>query len=91
MVDVIWSRRALLRLDLIQGYIAQFDPRAARRISRRLIDADDSLAQFPDRGRPVGSGRRELATIAPYVIRYRAAPDRVLILDKRHGAQRPGE
>ena len=32
---------------------------------------------------------RELATIPPYLIRYRVLDDRVLILRVRHGARRP--
>jgi len=74
---------------LIRAYIHQFDPQAARRMARRLVEAGDSLRDFPDRGRPAGDERRELVTIPPYIIRYRFDGERVFILGIRHSAQRP--
>jgi plasmid stabilization system protein ParE len=47
----------------------------------------DSLQAFPERGRPVAGGLRELPTVPPYIIRYRVAGDAVLILRIRHGRE----
>ena len=47
----------------------------------------DSLAEFPDRGRDVGDGRREMTTVRPYVLRYRVEDERVIVLRIRHGAR----
>lgn len=87
MAQVIWTRRALVQLELIRAYVAQFDPDAAQRLARRLMAAGNSLEAFPDRGRPASRGRRELATIPPYVIRYKVDADRVVIGDIKHGRQ----
>ncbi|MEO7689196.1 MAG: type II toxin-antitoxin system RelE/ParE family toxin [Sphingomonas sp.] len=87
MARIVWTREALASLELIRTYIHQFDPQAAQRMARRLIEAGDSLRNFPDRGRPVDSGRRELVTIPPYIIRYSFDGERVFILGIRHSAQ----
>ena len=89
MARVIWPASASEQLDQIIAYIEVFDPAAARRIGERLRGAAESLAQFPDRGRPVAGGKRELASVPPYVVRYRVAADQVYILGIRHGARRP--
>ncbi|MDR6852441.1 plasmid stabilization system protein ParE [Sphingomonas sp. BE123] len=87
MAEIIWTRRALIRLDLIRGYVAQFDPDASRRLARRLVEAANSLAEFPDRGRPSTRGRRELVTVPPYVIRYKVEGNCVIIGDIKHGRE----
>jgi len=69
MVQIVWTRRALAQLRWIRAYVAQFDPDAAERLAARLIDAGNSLHEFPDRGRQATAGRRELATVPPHVIR----------------------
>jgi toxin ParE1/3/4 len=87
MARVVWTREALSNIELIRAYIQQFDPGAAQRMARRLIEAGDSLREFPERGRLVADGRRELPTVPPYIIRYRIEADRVFILRIRHGRQ----
>lgn len=89
MARIVWTREALGNLELIRRYIHQFDPRAAQRMAARLIEACDRLQDFPDRGRAGTGGTRELAMIAPYLIRYRVDGEQVYILGIRHGAQRP--
>ena len=88
MVQIVWTQRALVRLRLIRAYIAEFDPDAAERLAARLIQAGNSLRDFPQRGRPSTRGRRELATVPPYVIRYHIAGKRLFISDIKHGRQR---
>ena len=88
-MKVVWSEGALVELRAVHDYIAQFSPLAAQRIAQRLIGAGDDLATLPDRGRPIGPGRRELAIIAPYLIRYLREDERVTILEVRHGAREP--
>jgi toxin ParE1/3/4 len=73
----------------IRPYIDQFNPAAAARMAGLLIAAADSLAQLPDRGRPIANGRRELVWSWPYVIRSRIDGELVTILRVRHGAQSP--
>ncbi|MDK2767530.1 MAG: type II toxin-antitoxin system RelE/ParE family toxin [Sphingomonas sp.] len=69
-------------------YVEQFDPTAAELLASRLVDAANSLRDFPHRGRPAERGRRELATVPPYVIRYLVKGQRVFINDIKHGRQR---
>ena len=89
MGRVIWASTALDQLEEIRAYIAQFDPTAADRFRDRIVRAGESLDVFPDRGRPLPRGDRQLSTIRPYVIRYRVHGDDVLIRSVRHGARRP--
>ena len=89
MVQVIWLPEALADLDLIRAYVRQFDFAAAQRLVDRLADAGGSLADFPDRGRLAGNGRRELVTVPPYLLRYAVTSDAVYILGVRHSARRP--
>jgi plasmid stabilization system protein ParE len=80
----------LRNLRDIRAYISQFAPLAAQRFTHRLVAAVESLADQPDRGRPVGQRARELVIVAPYVVRYRVTATSVEIIRIRHGAQRPG-
>ncbi len=87
---VIWSPQALRQVERASDYLLDFNPRAAVRLAEGLVAAGDSLAHFPDRGRPVhGTDMRELVTAFPYVIRYRVVRDTVHILRVRHTSRRP--
>jgi plasmid stabilization system protein ParE len=91
VVQVIWTRGALIELRAIRQYVAEFSPLAAQRLASRLRSAGEALADSPDRGRPVSHGRRELTIVPPYLIRYMRQGDRIYILELRHGARAPGE
>lgn len=89
MAEVIWSDRSLANVEAIVTYIvSQHSPLAAQRLGQRLLAAGDALEAYPDRGRSIARGRRELTVIAPYLIRYRLKDDQVIILEVRHGARR---
>ena len=85
--EIVWTEDAVAHLEAIVAYVEAFDPDAARRLGERLIALADSLAEFPDRGRDAGDGRRELTTVWPYILRYRVVRDHVIILRIRHGAR----
>jgi toxin ParE1/3/4 len=85
--QAIELRLAVSNLESIAHYIAAFNPRASQRLAQRLIDVAESLAEFPDRGRDAGEGRREISIVWPYILRYRVEEDRILILRIRHGAR----
>jgi plasmid stabilization system protein ParE len=79
----------LANIEAIVTYIVgQHSPLAAQRLGQRLLAAGDVLGSYPDRGRLITRGRRELTVIAPYLIRYRLKDDQVIILEVRHGARR---
>ncbi|MHB8287523.1 MAG: type II toxin-antitoxin system RelE/ParE family toxin [Caulobacteraceae bacterium] len=80
---------ALRDLDAIAAYISDFNPSAARKLAADLRRAAQTLADFPQSGRVLSARRRELATVPPYLIRYRIVGAAVEILTIRHGARRP--
>ena len=88
-MEVVWSLDALLDIDAAYRFIAERNPLAAQHMVDRLTAAGDSLATFPNRGRPSSlEGYRELVAVRPYVIVYRVMEDRVRIIRVWHGAQR---
>ena len=91
MRRIVWTEAAVEHLEAIVTYISAFNPTAAGRLAERLIAVADSLAEFPDRGRAAGGGRREVTTVWPYVLRYRVEGETVFILRIRHGAQSEDE
>ena len=90
LIPVVWSEPALANLRAIRAYYEPLNPRAAGELARRLIEAGESLAQAPFRGRPVqGTSARELLSVPPYLIRYRIRSDAIRILRVRHMVRRP--
>jgi toxin ParE1/3/4 len=75
------------RFDSIVDYLMDFDEKAAMRIAQRLIDCANSLAEFPQRGTPIGSDIRQMSLVYPYLLRYRVSKGRVEIVAIRHGAR----
>jgi addiction module RelE/StbE family toxin len=86
---VVWTAEAVENLEAIATYIEAFNPVAAVRVVQRLVALAKSLAEFSERGRDAGGGRREMTIVPPYVLRYRVDGDRVFILRIRHGARDP--
>jgi plasmid stabilization system protein ParE len=89
MRRVIWTEEARDNLVAIRAYVEQFNPGAARRLARRLVEHTESLDTMPDRGRPLRPGVRDLTGIPPYLVRYAVTDDVVRILSIRHSARRP--
>lgn len=89
MAEVIWLPEAIAALDEVRAYIRQFNPDAAERLVSRLIDAGNSLVDFPNRGRPSAHGRRELVTVSPYILRYVVQDGTVYVITVRHSARQP--
>jgi toxin ParE1/3/4 len=86
-VTVTWSPAALSDVARIYDYIASFNPAAAQRLARRLLDAGDLLEEFPERGRPTSAGTRELLIVWPYALVYEIKEFEVQVLRVWHGAQ----
>lgn len=66
MRRVIWTEPARADVEHIRSYIGQFNPTAAQRMALRIIEAVNSLAEFPEIGRPAEKESRELAIVPPY-------------------------
>lgn len=62
---VAWLRTALRNLDELAAFIARDDPDAAARVVRRLQEAIDRLARYPDSGRPGHVAGATLGARAP--------------------------
>jgi len=87
---VVWTAAAARGVWRAYEYLFDFNPRAAMHLAEALFAAGDSLVQFPHRGRVVpNTDMRELVTAYPYIIRYRAAGDVVVILRVHHTSRRP--
>jgi toxin ParE1/3/4 len=76
----------------IWEFIAQDNPRAARRVREEILDAITSLVSFPNQGhrRPDLTNRPlRFSTVRDYLIAY--APDEIplLIIAILHGRRRP--
>jgi plasmid stabilization system protein ParE len=84
---IVWSDEAIDNFEAIVSYISVVNPAAAARIAQRLLALADSLAEFPNRGRPGPAGTREMTIVPPYILRYNVHEERVLILQIWHGAR----
>ena len=86
---VVWSPSALQDILSIYNYIANYNPGAASALIDALLNAGDSLVNFPHRGRPIGDNLHELTIVYPYIILYEVLGNGVTILRVRHGMRRP--
>ena len=91
MARIVWTDEAVGNLEAIVTYVSVFNPAAVARLGERLVALADSLAEFPERGRDAGEGRREMTVVRPYVLRYRVEGETVFILRVRHGAREADE
>jgi addiction module RelE/StbE family toxin len=88
--ELLWTRRALARLDQIGTYIAKHDPAAAGRVVHRLSSMAATLQTRPligREGRVSGTREMVLSDIA-YIIAYRVTETKLEILTILHTSQR---
>jgi plasmid stabilization system protein ParE len=85
---VILTAQAVADLTSIRLHISQDSPGAAERVGRRLVEACEGLAIFPNRGRRgLEPDTRENVSVLPYVIVYRVTEGEVQVLRVWHRAQ----
>ena len=89
-LEVVWSRKALARLNEIRQYVAADKPEAAARLAARIVSVVTALRGHPNLGRPGSEpGTRELVIGGtPYIVIYRRGRKRVTVLTVWHGAQK---
>ncbi len=86
-LTIRYTRQAPADLEDALGYIARERPAAARVPPERVRAAINSLASFPNMGRPGRvPGTREFA-VAPFVAAYRTSGPDVDVLAILHGAR----
>lgn len=74
MSRVIWLPEALRDIERLYDFLAEKDTRAARNAILCIQAAARQLEFFPEIGKPMGDGRRELFAAfgaGAYVLRYR--------------------
>ena len=86
---IVWTRRALARLDQIGAYIAADNPDAAARVVAQIVASVNGLAEFPASGRPgrIKTTRELVISGLPYIVPYRVTVVTVEILTVMHSAQ----
>ena len=87
---VVWAPAALADRDALYAYIAaRATPARAYAVLRRIVQATVRLGVFPESGRRIESGHRELVVPRlPYVIEYALDEETVHIVHIWHTAQR---
>lgn len=91
--QIVWTDRALSRLQEIGDHIAEENPAAARRVVERLLDRVAMLAEVPRSGPAYAEASepelREV-NVGKHRVIYRVieASEQIDILTVRHGRQR---
>lgn len=81
------SPKAVLDLIEIRAFIAgNGGPSAALKHADKLERLITTLELFPERGRHLGGGIRELTAVTPHIVRYRISGSHVEVIRIRHGA-----
>lgn len=89
---VLWLPEALDDLERLFEFLLERDPVAAERAMSAIASGAESLAEFPERGRPMGdeTGRRELLIpfgAGAYVLRYRLLREEAVIIRVWHSRE----
>jgi plasmid stabilization system protein ParE len=87
---ITYSQRADADLARLEEFIAAESRRNAARAISRILRGLQNLERFPEIGRDIGEGYRELVLRygkSGYVIRYRVTDDAVLITRIWHGKE----
>jgi plasmid stabilization system protein ParE len=91
-VNIEWSAGAVADLDRFSDFLQSRFPTMARTVGREIHRKVDLLIDTPELGRPL-SGRRDRRQIvvrvlnASYIVQYRLAADRLVILRVFHGRE----
>jgi toxin ParE1/3/4 len=88
-VNIVWTRPALIELEMIGDHIARENPEAAKHTVSRIIEAVATLSRHPHLGRPgrVADTRELVVTTTPFIVPYRVREDRIEVLTVFHGAR----
>lgn len=88
MYQIQWRDEALLSVERIGEYIAENNPIAAIRVSKRIFEAVKLTASFPEMF-PLRGKYRVCSFVTPYLIYYRVLPEErmIVVVDVIHAAQ----
>lgn len=88
MLNVVWLDEALRDLAVINFYVADRNPTAARNLNRLIVEQTDLLGEHPllfHAGRVPGT--REVVVHPNYIVVYRLTATNVEILNVLHSRQ----
>ncbi len=85
-MKLVWFKRAVWDLRLVQSYIAQEDPQAARKTVNKIKDKVSLLMEQPGIGRlgRVPNTRELIIDHTPYILPYRVRDNKIEILRVFH-------
>jgi len=89
-MKIVWSNRAIERLEEIRDYIAREAPMTGNKVVAQIIEVTENLIPFPLLGRVVPEyKRKEIREIItpPYRILYHYRKDRIEIINVIHSRQ----
>jgi plasmid stabilization system protein ParE len=91
---IVYSQHADADLERLEAFIAAESRRQAARAIARILRGLRNLQRFPELGKDVGDGFRQLILRhgkGGYVIRYRVLDEAILVTRIWHGKEdRPG-
>ena len=89
-MKLVWFKRAVWDLRLVQSYIAQENPQAARKTVNQIKDKVSLLMEQPGIGRlgRVPNTRELIIDHTPYVLPYRVRDNTIEILRVFHTSRK---
>jgi plasmid stabilization system protein ParE len=90
MAKIVWTEPAVSDLQSIVDYISRHSEYYGGAFAERILEAAESLSQFPEMGRIVPEfGRDEIRELIfqSYRIIYQIEEERILILAVIHGSR----
>ncbi len=91
MISVRVSLAGYRDLDRLADFLTVKNPRAAHAAADAMLEAIESLGEFPERGLSLRANLRELSVAYGrdgYVLRYRVLPTEVLVTRIFHARER---
>jgi toxin ParE1/3/4 len=87
-VIIRWLEDAIVDLQALRQYIAQDNPIAANRVSKKILSTLSLLSTQPEIGRPgrVPNTRELVISNTPYIIPYRVKNDVVEVIRVLHSS-----
>lgn len=87
---LVWTETAIRDLESVWDYLASEKLSVADSQLERILDAVETLAQYPELGRKgrIASTRELVITDTPFLVAYRVHKREVQMLAVLHGARR---
>ena len=87
---IVWSPQAREDLLLLSSYVAEDNPKAAKKLRDVILSKVQLLAETPHIGRPgrVPGTKELIIEKTPYIIPYRCKDDRLEIVRVYHSSRK---